>query len=198
VICLSLLGSNTINIEEAKPSMADLQSKTYYDLLGLQREASIAEIKAAYKEIARIFHPDSHFYDDLLKDAGITSDNNALEQETFKQITAAYNTLVNEELRRSYDQMLPKGLRDWDDQSGDRLKLKRRTPFGTPPGGGAGNGGSADAAQSSAYAFGVFGVNGDNPRSAFDEAVNLRPMSEVMKQPRRGVIGAIWGWLRGE
>ena len=176
--------------------MTDLQSKTYYDLLGVQREASIAEIKAAYKEIARIFHPDSHFYDDILKDAGMATDNNALEQETFKEITAAYNTLINEELRRKYDDMLPKGLRDWEDDSRDQLKPSRRMPFGSPA---AGGGSAANAPQSSAYAYGVFGVNGANkPQpSAFDEAVNVRSMSEVMKQSRRGTMTNLWNWLFG-
>ena len=43
--------------------MLDTEHKTkksYYDLLGVPRDATVAQIKEAYREIARMYHPDSN------------------------------------------------------------------------------------------------------------------------------------------
>ena len=92
--------------------MADLSQKNYYERLGLSRDAKIEEIKAAYYEFARIFHPDSHFFDDLLEEANvkpIESDN-----KTLQLLTEAYNTLIHEGLRAKYDKTLPPEIPDWE------------------------------------------------------------------------------------
>jgi len=91
--------------------MKDTESRTHYELLGVDPQASVDEIKAAYREIARIFHPDSNFYSDIIDDAG--PDNSGI----FKIITAAYQVLVNEEKRLQYDKTLPQGLNSWDEDS---------------------------------------------------------------------------------
>ncbi|MCC6220679.1 MAG: DnaJ domain-containing protein [Deltaproteobacteria bacterium] len=75
--------------------------KNYYELLGLTKEATSQEIKTAYKEMARIFHPDSHFYDEVLEGQELARDD-----ETFKLVTVAYNTLIDSEKRAEYDRML--------------------------------------------------------------------------------------------
>jgi hypothetical protein len=90
--------------------MTDIEGRNHYELLGLEPGASTEAIKEAYREIARIYHPDSNFYDDIIADAG--PDDSAV----FKAITAAYQVLVNEEKRRAYDDTLPKGLNDWGDE----------------------------------------------------------------------------------
>ena len=73
-------------------------------------DASTDEIKEAYRNIARAFHPDSNFYDEILE-----GQKDAPDQDKFKQITEAYNTLINEERRKEYDKLFPEGLRDWED-----------------------------------------------------------------------------------
>jgi len=89
--------------------MSEKGNKTFYELLGLDRTASQDQIKEAYKELAKIFHPDSHFYDEIL---GTTSSPQAAEK--FKNITDAYNTLTNPSLKAEYDKTLAPELSDWD------------------------------------------------------------------------------------
>lgn len=92
--------------------MSETSSKTYYELLGLAPDATKEEIREAYREIARIYHPDSNFYDEILGEVNLPKGN----IERFKEITAAYHTLVNDEKRREYDKLIPKGLRGWESE----------------------------------------------------------------------------------
>lgn len=59
----------------------------YYELLGVRPGASVAEIKSAYRSLARVMHPD----------AGGTSG-------TFRALREAYETLSDPELRAEYDE----------------------------------------------------------------------------------------------
>ncbi len=63
----------------------------YYALLGVEPGVSQQEIKAAYRRLARQYHPD------------VNPDNPAAE-ERFKQINAAYEVLGDPHKRASYDQ----------------------------------------------------------------------------------------------
>ncbi|MFC4638761.1 DnaJ C-terminal domain-containing protein [Deinococcus hohokamensis] len=65
--------------------------KDYYDVLGVSRGASDADIKSAYRKLAKQFHPD--------KNAG---DEKAAER--FKEIGEAYAVLSDPEKRKLYDQ----------------------------------------------------------------------------------------------
>lgn len=98
--------------------MTDLDGRNHYELLGLEPGATTEAIKEAYREIARIYHPDSNFYDDIIADAGPD------DSDVFKAITAAYHVLVNEEKRRAYDDTLPKGLTDWGEEDGSGASLR--------------------------------------------------------------------------
>ena len=83
----------------------------FYEVLNVAPDASVEQIRESYKEIARIYHPDSNFYSDIIS-VPLTPE----EQEIFKLITSAYNTLVNDEKRAAYDELIPKGLRGWEEE----------------------------------------------------------------------------------
>lgn len=83
--------------------MEGLDQKNYYELLGVEPGASAEEIRRAYHELAKIYHPDSNFYDEIVAEARTL---NEAEFKVFRIITAAYNTLTNGERRRGYDATL--------------------------------------------------------------------------------------------
>jgi DnaJ-class molecular chaperone len=68
----------------------------FYQILGLARSATNAEVRQAYTKLAREQHPD-RFSDATQKERA---------QEVFKQLTAAFNALSNERERKEYDRSL--------------------------------------------------------------------------------------------
>ena len=62
----------------------------YYAKLGVKKNASQADIKKCYYKLAKKYHPDS-------------VKSTPKDVEKFKQITAAYNVLSNEDTKRDYD-----------------------------------------------------------------------------------------------
>ncbi|MDF1647106.1 MAG: molecular chaperone DnaJ [Legionellaceae bacterium] len=68
-----------------------MQQQDYYELLGVARDASDAEIKKAYRKLAMKHHPDRN------------PDDKASE-EKFKEIQKAYAVLSDKEKRAAYDQ----------------------------------------------------------------------------------------------
>ena len=57
-----------------------------YEVLGVSRNASIDEIKKAYKELSRKYHPDSYVGNPL----------SSLAEEKFKQVQEAYDAIMKE------------------------------------------------------------------------------------------------------
>jgi curved DNA-binding protein len=68
-----------------------MEFKDYYDVLGVSRDASQAEIKKAYRKLARKYHPD------------VNPDDKAAE-ERFKEANEAHEVLSDPEKRKQYDQ----------------------------------------------------------------------------------------------
>src|SRR5882672_8773754 len=69
-----------------------VQYKDYYEILGVPRTASDAEIKKAFRKLAREFHPD------------VAKDKKKAE-EKFKEINEAYEVLGDADKRKKYDEL---------------------------------------------------------------------------------------------
>ncbi|XP_020215962.1 chaperone protein dnaJ 20, chloroplastic [Cajanus cajan] len=72
---------------------------SFYDLLGIPESGSITEIKSAYKQLARKYHPD-------------VSPPDRVEEHTkrFIQLQEAYETLSDPSRRAMYDRDMAKGI----------------------------------------------------------------------------------------
>ena len=66
---------------------------TLYQVLGLPRGADQQQVKAAFRSLARRFHPDVN-----------AGDETAVQR--FKEVNSAYETLANPEARAAYDRAL--------------------------------------------------------------------------------------------
>jgi curved DNA-binding protein len=74
-----------------------MEFKDYYATLGVEASAGEAEIKTAYRRLARKYHPD------VSKEKGA--------EERFKAINEAYEVLRDKEKRQEYDQLKARGYR---------------------------------------------------------------------------------------
>ncbi len=73
------------------------EKKDYYEVMGVPRNATEAEIKRAYRELAKKYHPDLHPGDKAA-------------EAKFKEINEAYEVLSNKEKRARYDQFGQAGV----------------------------------------------------------------------------------------
>ncbi|MEU0088669.1 molecular chaperone DnaJ [Streptomyces sp. NPDC006274] len=143
-------------------STKDFVEKDYYKVLGVPKDATEAEIKKAYRKLAREFHPDANKGD-------------AKAEERFKEISEANDILGDAKRRKEYD---------------DARALFGNGGFRAPGSGGPGGsfnfdlgdlfGGPQGGGQSGAGGFG--GGLGD----VFGGLFNRGPGPGTRTQPRRG------------
>lgn len=106
-----------------------MEYRDYYKILGVPRTASDKEIKAAYRRLARKYHPD-------------VNPNDKAAEERFKEINEAYTVLTDPQKRARYDQVGSGGGFpgfDWEQQRRTRPNGGRggvRVEFGRGGGGG--------------------------------------------------------------
>lgn len=82
-----------------------MAKRDYYEVLGVGREAGESDIKAAYRKLARQFHPDHHPDDPTAEDK-------------FKEASEAYSVLSDPQKRAAFDRYGHAGLQGATGQSG--------------------------------------------------------------------------------
>ncbi|CAK7274270.1 DnaJ-related protein scj1 [Sporothrix epigloea] len=80
-------------------------SEDFYKILGLKRDANDREIKSAYRQLSKKFHPDKNPGDETAKDK-------------FVEVSQAYEALSDPDTRKIYDQYGHDGLRSHQQQGG--------------------------------------------------------------------------------
>ncbi|NGN64638.1 molecular chaperone DnaJ [Streptomyces sp. A7024] len=142
-------------------STKDFIEKDYYKVLGVPKDATEAEIKKAYRKLAREFHPDANKGD-------------AKAEERFKEVSEANDVLGDPKRRKEYDEARTLfgngGLRTGPGGPGGNFNFDLGDLFGgTPPGGGTGSGGGFGGGLGDVFG-GLFNRTGTGTRT----------------QPRRG------------
>ena len=70
-----------------------MSKRDYYEILGINKNASADEIKKAYRNLALKYHPDR-----------VSTDKKKEAEERFKEISEAYEVLMDSQKKATYDQ----------------------------------------------------------------------------------------------
>ena len=101
-----------------------MKYQDYYQILGVNRDASAEDIKKAYRRLARKYHPD------VSKEASA--------EERFKEVAEAYEVLRDPEKRAAYDQLGSNWRAGQEFRPPPGWQSSARGPGGSPFGGGFG------------------------------------------------------------
>lgn len=123
-----------------------MEFQDYYETLGVKAGAGDDEIKAAYRKLARKYHPDKN------KDAGA--------EDKFKAISEAYEVLHDKQKRAAYDNLRAGGYR-----GGDSFRPPPGWQQQAPGGFEYHDLGGGDAGGFSDFFESLFGDRGAGPRS---------------------------------
>jgi DnaJ-class molecular chaperone len=77
------------------------ENKNLYEVLGVSHDATDEEIGKVYKDLCQIYHPESTYYDDVIKEPLRPE-----HHEVFRIITDAFNVLSDSEARAKYNDQL--------------------------------------------------------------------------------------------
>jgi DnaJ-class molecular chaperone len=148
-----------------------MEFRDYYKTLGVERGASDAEIKSAFRKLARKHHPD-------------VNPNNKEAERRFKEINEAYQVLGDAEKRKKYDEL---GA-DWERGAPQDEVFRRYARAGAGTGGqtfeSAGAGGFSDFFE---RFFGGLGGNfGGDPMGAETFAFSTGRDGRTTRRTRRG------------
>ncbi|XP_075997243.1 dnaJ homolog subfamily C member 11-like [Genypterus blacodes] len=92
----------------------ELNNQDYYSLLNVRREATLEELKASYRRLCMLYHPDKHRDPELKRQA----------EQLFNEVHQAYEVLSDTQSRAIYDIFGKKGL----EVDGWEVVERKRTP----------------------------------------------------------------------
>jgi len=133
-------------------------ARDYYDILGVNRNASEDEIKKAFRKKAKQYHPDAN------------PDNPSAEAR-FKELNEAYEVLKDSEKRPQYDRF----GENWKNYQG--FNGQQQNPYAS----GGGFGGQADVSDMFESIFG--GMGGRRSGFGGGRRTNIRMAGEDIEQP---------------
>ncbi len=144
-----------------------MMERDLYDILGVSRDADTAEIKKAYRKLARKYHPD-------------VNPDDADAEERFKKVSTAFEVLGDAEKRKLYDEFGLDGLREGFDAEQARKYKQWQGAGGAGFGGGRryyrSSGGGADFQD----IFGdIFGGGGRFKTSGFGDVGGFQSQAPV-------------------
>ena len=134
------------------------EKRDYYEVLGVNKNATDDELKKAYRKLAKKYHPDAN------------PDNKKEAEAKFKEVNEAYETLSNPQKRKMYDQFGADGPQGFGGAGG---------PFGGQNGYYSYNGSGFDG-------FGDFGDLGDIFSSIFGGGFGGRTSSSRKQGTTKG------------
>jgi curved DNA-binding protein CbpA len=105
--------------EQCEQRLGRAESENHYQILGVDGSATEEDVREAYYEIARSFHPDRFRTGDL-------TDLLPRIEAYFSQATEAYNTLSHDDLRSAYDHEISDKAGKKDEPLKDQRYLARQ------------------------------------------------------------------------
>jgi curved DNA-binding protein len=146
-----------------------MAERDFYKILGVPRTATEAEIRKAYRALARKLHPD--------KNPG-----NAQAEEKFKDVSHASDVLLHKKKRALYDEFGEIGLKDGF--NAEQARQYRSRPSG--PGGVGGFGNPGDLGDLEDLLGGLRGARGRGGFTGFQDFMGGEAVQELFRKNSRG------------